>query len=299
ANLGSFMSIRLNVRSPFISAAVGLFACAVSSLDAQTASENYGLVPSWLGQGNAAVNGAQAVKDNSCVPTSVANGLSYLDAYQLSLANPSPFTASPNTYAAVNSLQTQMGTTAAGTSAASALSGLQSYLSPTGANPAPGVSSWQVGSPLGLALSGLLNANDAVQLGILWGSVSGGVFTSAGGGHFVSLDSINLSSGSGTIGILDPWGDGATHANSSATQESLSVSTVNITGLGNYLQVTYGITYVGPDYAPGDTSYAGSGQTGIIALAQVEAVPEPSTLAMLAAGGFSALLLFRRKASLA
>src|ERR1700743_3604578 len=53
----------------------------------------------FLGQGNAAVNGAQAVKNNSCVPTATANGLSYLENYQLGIGNPDPFTVSPNSYA--------------------------------------------------------------------------------------------------------------------------------------------------------------------------------------------------------
>ena len=72
----------------FIPLAAGLLSCNLSNLYAQTASEDYSIVTQLLGQGNASVNGSQALKNNSCVPTSVANGLSYLNAYQLSLGNP-------------------------------------------------------------------------------------------------------------------------------------------------------------------------------------------------------------------
>ena len=65
--------------------------------------------------------------NNSCVPTSVANGLSYMQAYAYSTDTPSPFSSNPNQYAAVNALQTAMGTTASGTYPGPALTGLQSY----------------------------------------------------------------------------------------------------------------------------------------------------------------------------
>ena len=107
-------------------------ACGLSQLEAATitASENYGLITNYggtyLGQGNAAVNGSQAVMNNSCVPTSVANGLSYIQAYAYSTDTPNPFASDPNQYAAVNALQTAMGTTATGTYPGPALTGLQS-----------------------------------------------------------------------------------------------------------------------------------------------------------------------------
>jgi len=298
------MSNKSNLRYSCLPVLTSLLAGAALNLNAQTASEDYSIVTTWLGQGNAAVNGNQALKDNSCVPTSVANGLSYLDAYQISLGNASPFTTSPNNYAAVNSLQTVMGTTAAGTFLPPALSGLQTYLTgPVQANrnPAPNVISWQIFDPSAQSLADLLTAHAAVQLGILWGSVNNGVFTAAGGGHFVSLESISLSEGSGTINVLDPWGGGISHANTSAAEEPLSVTTVNITGQGDYLQVKYSVTISGPDFVPGDLAYAGNGQSGIITVGMIETVgvPEPSTVVMsvviFAGGGIYGFRQLRRK----
>ena len=225
------MPNRLNTRPWFVSLIAASLSCGALHLHAQTASEDYSIVNTWLGQGNASVNGSQAVQNNSCVPTSTANGLSYLDAYQLSLSLPSPFTVSPNSYAAVNALQTQMGTTASGTTTSGELNGLQTYLSaPAGANknPAPSVTlggqaspaepaaffgaglnaglNLQNANPTAQFLANALTAHDGVQIGILWGTVSDGNFT-YDGGHFVSLTSISLTGGSGTMGILESLGD--------------------------------------------------------------------------------------------
>lgn len=246
------------------------------------ASEDYSLIPNyggtWLGQGNAAVNGSQAVLNNSCVPTSVANGLSYLQAYAYSTDTPSPFTSNPNQYATVNSLQTAMGTTAAGTYPGPALTGLQSYL--TTINLAPSVLSWQDVNASAQTLADYLNSHNGVQLGILWGSVAGGTFT-GGGGHFVSLTGLDLTGGSGTIDILDPWGNPlGNNADTSGAEKSLSVSSVNITaGLpaGTYFKVTFPNTdFSDPIYPADGTAYAGGSQTGIIAVDMVEAIPEPA-----------------------
>ena len=100
----------LKTRRLNLTLAAGLITVTCGGLYAQSASEDYGIVSQLLGQGNAAVNGSQALKNNSCVPTSVANGLSYLDAYQQGLGNPSPFAFNPNTYTAVNRLQSFMAT---------------------------------------------------------------------------------------------------------------------------------------------------------------------------------------------
>ena len=279
----------------------GLLSCSAYSIYAQSASENYGLITgyggTWLGQGNALVNGSQAVQNNSCVPTSVANGLSYMQAYGYS-TDSNPFSTNPNTYDTVNALQTAMGTTATGTQPANSVTGLQTWLS---ANPTtPPISTYLTINPSPQALANVLNANDGVQLGILWGSVTDGTFTAAGGGHYVSLDAIDLTGGSGTIGILDPWGNSKPNAASTASQDTLDVSTVTI-GTTAYLEVQYQNANLGdyPTPAPG-TAYAGAGGIGVIALDQVEtlsAVPEPSSLVIsgLASAGIGGFVFLRRR----
>src|SRR2546422_10281326 len=105
---------------------------------AQSGSEtlaDFGL----LGQGNASVNGSQALKNNSCAPTAITNGLTYLETYLLSISQPDPFTTSPNTYTQLNNLQSAMVTGTTGTPLTTMWTGLQSYFSPVGANPAPTV----------------------------------------------------------------------------------------------------------------------------------------------------------------
>jgi len=279
----------------------GLLSCSAYSVYAQSASEDYTLITgyggTWLGQGNAAVNGGQDVQNNSCVPTSIANGLSYMQAYGYTI-DQNPFSSNPNTYATVNTFQTLMGTTAAGTLPSNALSGLQSWLT---SNPtSPTVSTYLNSDPTPQSLASVLNQHDGVQLGILWGSVTGTTFNASGGGHYVSLDAIDLTGGTGTIGILDPWGNSVGNAASTASQDTLDVTTVTI-GTSSYLEVQYQTPNLGdyPSPAPG-TAYAGAGGIGVIALDQVEtlsSVPEPSAFVMsaLATAGFGGLVYFRRR----
>ncbi|MDE3100194.1 MAG: PEP-CTERM sorting domain-containing protein [Verrucomicrobiota bacterium] len=257
------------------------------------------MLSAFLGQGSA--QGGQAVANNSCVPTSTANGLSFLEQYAIQILGiPDPFTVTPNNVAAINALQTAQQVTANGTSAANSFSGLNSYLSPTGANPAPSVTTAQNFDPTAALLGNQLSANNAVQLGVLWGNIAGGAFTAAngGGGHFVSLTAMNLNAGAGTMTILDPWGNsGGANASTEGAFISLNVSTVNLTGVGNVLQVTWTTN------APEDTfnqdgtdpsDFGAAGATGYIAVENVEAVPEPGAVAMLGVGAAGLLLRLRR-----
>ncbi|HTY89077.1 MAG TPA: hypothetical protein VMB80_16645 [Candidatus Acidoferrum sp.] len=88
--------------------ALGLVIASVAR--AQSGSENTGLF-STLGQLNAGVTVANAlnIQPNACVPTAVANGLAFLENYQLSIGQPDPLSFTP-TYASVNNLATAMGT---------------------------------------------------------------------------------------------------------------------------------------------------------------------------------------------
>jgi len=319
---------KISVSRQYIAALIpALLVCAASKTSAQTASENYANVDDWLCQGNPAVTGPQALRNDACVPTSSANGLSYLEAYQLLISNPDPFTTSPDSYTdGVNPLITAMGTVAgSGTTTSGQMNGLQSYLSPAGANPAPKVwlagqvSPFEVAAPAGSGLNGFyggginagiamhnnnptaqyladkLDDNDGVELGIAWGSVSDGRFR-ANGGHEVAVDSINMNGGTGTIGILDPWGAGvgANAGTGNAVQELLSVSTVTITGYGSFLEVTYPLTYVGPDDF-GTTAFAGNGQVGVIMDDAIEGVPDGGTTVLLLGSAMTALGALRRR----
>ena len=279
-----------------------------------------------LGQGNTGitVSNPDPIQPNACVPTATANGLTYLENYANFVRDePSPFTVTPNNYAAVNALATAMGTKdtlingndVGGTQTYPQFNGLQNYLSAGGANPAPsvvisgqispsetagflGTGPLQAGmnvanvTPTATFLASALNANDAVEVGIEWGSYSGNVFTASGGAHELTLQSINLGTGSGTIGFIDPWGNA-----SSAGSTAASVSaTVTLEGDG-FLYVTYPITWTGGDgdTNPGD-AFGSGGQTGRIIDAAVQAVPEPTSLALLAIGiGGFALTARHRK----
>jgi hypothetical protein len=289
----------LGNKSRFCSARAYLGLCTVlfiaplaSIASAQSGSENYGIVPTLLGQGNAAVNGSQLRKNNSCAPTAVANGLSFLEAYQLSIGKPDPFTISPNSYTnAVNPLQTGMATGDSGTPMNTLWSGLVNYLTVT--NPAPSVSLagqddkatlnalvWgtQAGAvnaiPDATYLANALNAHDGVELTIEWGSYSGNVFTASGGGHEVTLDSINA--GAGTIGFVDPWGPAVgANAGSSGLDMTATWSLTN-----GYIYITYPISITGgpqDNNTDGTTLVGANGETGRIIADTVEIVPEPGT----------------------
>jgi hypothetical protein len=264
------------------------------------------------------VNGSQQLKNNSCAPTSVANGLSYLQAYGYS-TDQNPFSSSPNNYATVNALQASMATDPVNaTGIGNMLLGTLGYLN---GNPtSPAVNAYQGFLPTPQNLANVLNANDGVQLGILWSSVANPIvdnasFTPMNGGHAVSLDAINMTDGSGTIGILDPWGNGVSNgaggfnASSTPSQDTLDVSTVTITagGLnslpaGTYLEVSYAVASPLGDFPepPTGTALAGAGGTGLILLDQVEtlsAVPEPSSLMVsaLASAGIGGFVCLRRR----
>jgi hypothetical protein len=296
---------KVSSRRPFfISLITALLICAAFHLNAQniSASESYGSIA--LGQGNSDITGTQLFLNNACVPTATANGLAYMEAYQESLGNPSPFSSTPNSYTAVNALASDMSTSTTGTTALNAINGLNTYLS---ANANASVVATQITDPTASQLGAELTANDAVQLGITWGSISGSTFTAAGGGHFVSITGISIDltggSGTGTMTILDPWGlpNGSANAGISASSLSVKISTVTLTGIGPVLDVTYnsaGITYPNqPEDTTADNSTASFGNLqfpeGYIALDEFETVPEPTTLALLGAGAL-ALLAKRR-----
>jgi hypothetical protein len=288
---------------------------------AQSASEDLSLFGQ-LGQGNAGVTGSQALKDNACVPTSVANGLTYLENYaNFTLDEPSPFTATPNSYTAVNNLITAMDTDADGTAYSDKFNGLQTYLSATGANPAPTVSIYGQASPdskggvpvvnAGINLQGVnptvgflvsaLNNHDAVELGLQWGDFSGATFN-PDGGHSVTLYSISydLLTNSGMLGIIDPWGANtvSNNANTSAGDFDLSFTVTN-----GFMFVSYPTTVADN---PGDPVLGsgagvesgfviGSGQTARVLNVIAEHVPDGGSTTFLVVLALVPLGWLRRK----
>jgi hypothetical protein len=197
----------------------------------------------------------------ACVPTSVDNGLVYLnDVYG---ENMTQFQSNPDTYTTVANLEKAMGTTTAGTSYLGEVNGLESFLSPTGADPAPKVAigggqyvSSVVGTgttapltfstpalssvvqntlPSASFLSSALQAQDAVTIWIQWGTYNTkGVFVPSGGVHSVTLTSITDNSGSGSISFLDPWGNGNSSSSAAATLNTAKLST----DANGYLELT-------------------------------------------------------------
>lgn len=276
-----------------------------------------------------------AVGPNACVPTAVINGLTYLQQYQLLTYANDPFTTSPDAAAQVNAMAQSMktfNTTRAGANGwtnvggslvPSAFNGLKSYLT---ANPAPTVgikgqvapatpAGWSAKSlsdatldpyvagtnvagatPTAQFLADALNENDGVEIGIEWGSYSGATFTGRGG-HFLTLQAINMTGGSGTISFFDPWGLGT---GSPANTNALVNATVALTN--GFLYVTYPTDLAGSSDDPTDSGPLDSdfpqqmlgwdGQTGRIDVAMVEFVPEPTALAMMP---LLALIVRRRR----
>lgn len=215
-------------------------------------------------------------------------------------------------------------TNVGGTSVPSTFNGLQSYLSATGANPSPQVQiSGQVSpsnpagfvaispvnqtagtynagmnianvTPTATFMANALNANDGVEFGIQWGSFSGNTFTPSGGGHFLTLQAINVVSGTGTISFFDPWGVNANTPSTTNGFVSATVTTVN-----GFLYVTYPITWTGGDLDTSNNAnpsemMGANGQTGRILTVMVESTPEPAS-GMIALAGFALLGLRRPK----
>ncbi|MGP8202135.1 MAG: hypothetical protein ACLQU4_21860 [Limisphaerales bacterium] len=288
--------------------------CIPLSLSAQTYnwSETYGS-SIYLGQGNSAVVSAntQAIADNACAPTAVAMGLDYLYGQESAT-----FANNPDGYGTVNQLITDMGTTSSGTTGGGVTTGLGTYS--TVDNPAANYFTYSQNTttaPTTMAASiGNLSALDALQLGILWTTtpVSGAVSSGNDGGHFVTVTGVNLtvsgSSVTGTINILDPWGNnGQTippyNAGTVAVTQTLNVSTVTLDGGASVLEVS-GWLPIDAGNPYDITSYDGtaSGEYGslhadygYIALDEIEAIPEPSTMALLLAPLGAGLLRMLRK----
>ena len=280
-------------------AAIVLAAPAVWGQAASEPLSDFGV----LGQLSSQITVAnpQNVAPVACAPTSTANGLTFLDTYY----GASTFTTSPDNYTAINNLATVMGTTYTapngGTPVAGMVSGLKTYLSPTGANPAPSVfvqsALWSSTTPAQDAgsLAGLLTANDGVELLIQWGLFRGTAFTAAGG-HAVTLDAVNYNAtaGSGTVGFVDPWGAGLPVA----ANPSASFVTADVIALNGYLYITnYSENFVPPPQTEGGVPGDFAGNTavsGIIVGYVAEGVPDVESTWLILGACAAGLATFRR-----
>jgi len=175
-----------------------------------------------------------------------------------------------------------------GTSEANLDSGLRRYLVPVNPNPLPFVYAYQSDDPSAGALGAVLKANDAVELGISWGQYNvNGQFVSTGGGHIVTLQSLEMFNGTkGIATLVDPWGTTTPAGGPAAAANDVSVSVTTVNG-GLVINGIFGgdADLVGPLYGGPGTSL-----TAFVSFEEVESVndknglpaslvftPEPST----------------------
>jgi hypothetical protein len=299
------MKIKIrNLSAMLAVSAVILSSTSIARADIFTASEtvtNFGT----FDQNNAGVTYANPapVGPYACVPTSIANGLAFLNN-----STPGGITGliQPG-YGTVNALAQGMatdnfGNTNGGTwywphpGEAGEVSGLATYLAQnaplvsiiggqfaaaTGETYTAGYNQIQNNAPTPLFLYNALQANNAVEFGIYFGSLSAvqngsGVFTN--GAHYLTLTGItyNSTTQSGFLNILDP--SGATNF-TTLSFDTTTNGYIFLNGGGGY-------TEAGDDNPQGYT-------TGAILTDLIEAVPEPS-ITILTGTGMLALLAFRK-----
>jgi len=175
-----------------------------------------------------------------------------------------------------------------GTSEANLDSGLRQYLNLPQANPSPlpYVYVYQADDPSAGALGAVLKNDDAVELGLSWGTINAaGNFVATGGGHIVTLQSLDMTSATkGSATLIDPWGTttGTVGPGAAAQDVSVSVTVQNgglvISGIFGGDADLVGNLYGGP----------GTSLTAFVSFEEVESVtdktlpaplpvPEPST----------------------
>jgi len=317
----------MNRRAPARCGAVMSILSIALAAQAQTASEplaDFGSLGQG-NAGVTVVNGLN-IQYNACAPTAVANGLTFLQNYfaapifsqnvnsyatvnalatamgtannnywvyknittgRLSYynanVNPQNVPAAPAGTVYVKTLYN-----VGGTSAQNIYNGVGTYLrtvNPTGGGPS--VSYGQQFNPTATTLYNDLNADDAVEVGILWGTNTvatpnnPSIVKASGGGHFVTLESITMNGNSGTMKIIDPWGASTPAGGPGSTA---NLVTLNYTVQGGVLAIT-GTFGNDADTIGRMFGGAGSAMSGLLTLDDIQtvpantpvAVPEPST----------------------
>jgi len=263
----------------------------------------------------------------ACVPTSTIDGLTFLE----NTYGNSYFPTDPNNINEVNKLASvpYMNTRnnpprgPFGTTYANMVNGLQSYINntqdkvailggqfATGWGPAGAANNINNVTPTASFLTGALNANDATEIWLQWGTYLNGNFTVARGAHSLDLISLSLSSTTvpaananpntfptGTITMMDPNGNGGAVA---MTSES---GTVTLEPDG-YLYVTYDVANEAAPPADDNTSSTTDGEAGAagvplngrIALDLIENVtPDGGMTSAMLGAAIVTLAAFRRR----
>jgi hypothetical protein len=225
---------------------------------------------------NSGVTGTDLLRENSCVPTSVANGLAFLNNHF-----GVPGLMQPG-YGTVNALSADMGTTEAGTTFGGMATGTPSYISGQGVSSSVAM----VGSeaiPFMITLYDWLLVNYAVEFWIAW---------DGGGAHSLTLYGIDLTTdshgaltGGGTLSFIDPYG--GTPAVGGNTASAVVIPGVSFATLPGGMYIYAG--YIGGAAGnPTDPDNTGASATGFLVNDLAEkfttGAPEPSSLVLLAAG---------------
>jgi hypothetical protein len=237
---------------------------------------------SQLNSGVTDLTGSNALRENSCVPTSVANGLTFLSKFN---SNPGLVSG----YSTVNTLSSLMGTTTEGTTYAGMASGASSYLASLGPSGSTAMAGGET-TPFMITLYDWLLADYAVEFWIAWDGGSSA--------HSVTLYGIDLATdpmtgaltGFGTLSFIDPYGGTPSPGGNSASAVVVPAALFETVGpIGSpMLHIFDGYTG-GAAANPTDPDNPTASAKGVLVndLAEkfsTSATPEPSSLTMLAAG---------------
>lgn len=240
---------------------------------------------------NSGVTGTEALREYSCVPTSVANGLTFLSNYYSA-----PTLMLPG-YGTVNTLSTDMGTTEAGTSYAGMGSGTASYFSGQGLASSFTMAGGET-SPFMVTLYDWLLADYAVEFWISWASGSGA--------HSLTLCGIDLYTdsggavtGAGTLDFIDPYG-GPISPSGNPSSAVVVTGASFMTDSGGAMHITDGYT-TGGAANPSNPDNTSGATTGVLVNDLAEkftpggGAPEPSSLVLFGAGVLALVSKCRRQ----
>jgi hypothetical protein len=171
-----------------------------------------------------------------------------------------------------------------GTSGPNIQTGLGTYLNAVDTT-APFVSYGQNVDPTAAFLAKVLTDHDAIELGIIWATnnLAGTKLSPSGGGHFVTLQMISMTTATkGSAVLIDPWGASTALGGPGATASKITVQV----GVQNGVLAITGKFGDDADTIGNMFGAGGTQMSGLVVLDQIEtlpamalpvAVPEPST----------------------